>query len=146
MATFPVLDVTEETTRQQVFDAVVAHLIAQAAPAMTPAGACLYRTENQLACAVGCLLPDNLATWLDLMEEAPDDGFSIGSVKAVDWAPAWLKTLEMNTLLTELQGAHDCKSSWKHGGGLSHEGVSRLLKVAKGHDLKVPEALSTLSN
>jgi hypothetical protein len=70
---YPVLEVTEDTTAQEIFDAVAKHLLAQGEKSEAPvvgtngelvcnAMSCRYRAGN-LACAVGCLLTDDEARY-----------------------------------------------------------------------------------
>lgn len=42
---------------QQLFDKVATHLLAQKAPAMS-CGGCMYRGDDGMMCAVGCLIDD----------------------------------------------------------------------------------------
>lgn len=49
--------------KQQVFDKVAAHLLAQGQTSSKgnhPGGTCLYRGPNGTKCAVGCLIPDDM--------------------------------------------------------------------------------------
>lgn len=49
--------------KQQVFDKVAAHLLAQkitSSKSHIVGGSCLYRGPNGTKCAVGCLIPDDL--------------------------------------------------------------------------------------
>jgi len=46
-------------TNQELFDRVVSHLRIQGTPATDEHGACMYRTEDGLRCAIGCLIPDD---------------------------------------------------------------------------------------
>jgi hypothetical protein len=60
---YPVLEVTEDTTAQEIFDAVAKHLLAQGEKSeglVANGMSCRYRAGN-LACAVGCLLTDTEA-------------------------------------------------------------------------------------
>lgn len=65
-------------TAQQVFDQVAAHLIAQGKPAKNGKGYCVYRNDEGLKCAGGCLIGDDeyspefeFNRWAGLIE----DGF-----------------------------------------------------------------------
>lgn len=46
-------------TKQQVFDAVVSHLRAQAKPCMDELS-CVYRNDSGMKCAIGALIPDEV--------------------------------------------------------------------------------------
>jgi hypothetical protein len=45
---------------QQTFDTVVKHLRTQRCRAVNDSGNCQYRTAENLRCAAGCLIPDEL--------------------------------------------------------------------------------------
>lgn len=45
---------------QEAFDLMVAHLIAQGKPAVSPYGHCVYRGPDGTKCAVGILIPDDV--------------------------------------------------------------------------------------
>lgn len=125
--TYPVLEVTNETPLQDIFDAVVAHLIKQGKRATAKGMYCLYRTDDQLACAVGCLLSDEEARQLDRLAD-PDDGLAVDSARLHPVAPDWLKDPRNNQFLKDLQLVHDAPESWEYG--LSTSGRRALQRVA----------------
>lgn len=47
-------------TNQEIFDTVLNHMRKQKVPAIGCGDICVYKTENGLKCAVGCLIPDEL--------------------------------------------------------------------------------------
>ena len=47
-------------TEQEIFDTVLTHLREQGEAATSAGGSCRYRGANGTACAVGCLIPDEL--------------------------------------------------------------------------------------
>ena len=47
-------------TEQKIFDSVLAHLRKQGKASLNAKGKCAYRGEGGTACAVGCLIPDEL--------------------------------------------------------------------------------------
>ena len=47
-------------TEQEIFDTVLEHLREQGKAAANAEGSCQYRGANGTACAVGCLIPDEL--------------------------------------------------------------------------------------
>ena len=47
-------------TEQEIFDTVLTHLREQGEAAATDDGSCQYRGARGTACAVGCLIPDEL--------------------------------------------------------------------------------------
>ncbi len=126
-------------TMQQEFDAVVEHLYKQGKPAKRADGKCVYRTEDGLACAVGCRLP----IYLPEMDEACTGFNSTGVV--------YLNTRFSNVLPPEiaaytpmfksLQRVHDCcpldEEGMFHLGSLS----SMLVTIADnlGLTFKAPQ-------
>lgn len=119
---------------QEVFDKVVTHLRSQNVQAMSHAfGGCHYRTENNLKCAVGCLIPDG--EYRDWFE-----GYSVidllnkitGKIldKAVDKEdfPILLSLKKHQSLLASLQTVHDSSATenWENG----------FQEVALGHKLQ----------
>ena len=48
-----------QATKQEVFDQVKAHLLAQKAKSKNSLGTCNYRGEGGRMCAAGCLIADN---------------------------------------------------------------------------------------
>lgn len=96
--------------RQEIFDKVATHLIAQGKQSLIDDGEideqfCAYRDLNGAMCAAGCLIPD--AEYHDEFETQP-------------WAHIWpdIPTFanapqSVITLIAELQGVHDDKNNWK---------------------------------
>lgn len=97
--TYPVLEVTEETTDQEIFDAVVRHLAMQGKRARI-GGKCANRTPSGLACAFGCLLDDDTAARYE-------PTLDIRAI-AMRQAPGWV--VEREWFLRSLQGTHDSSS------------------------------------
>lgn len=95
---------------QKTFDKVAIHLRKQGKAATVGAG-CMYRTDEGLKCAVGCLIPDELY-------DARIEGvaFKIGSkfpdnpgneIVALLMSLTGVSTREERNFLAELQVAHD---------------------------------------
>lgn len=83
-------------TKQEIFDTVVKHLAQQKRRSVIPnTNICMYRSEEGLKCAIGCLIPDE--------EYNPEMENKAASriVKSAD------NILGMNNLLDALQAAHD---------------------------------------
>ena len=104
---YPVLDIQESTSKQEVFDAVVTHLRCQGRPAGhydEEGGAlmCFYRTEDDLACAAGCLLTDEQAGRLS----SSDTALKAVKTLKLPWEPAIRK------LVSDLQLSHDLNQSY----------------------------------
>lgn len=101
-------------TPLEVINKVEAHLVAQGKPARVdpydPASMCRYRTVENLACGVGCLIDDELAHIWDMGTEAGSD---IGGILSQEeYAPIpekyhWMYKGKMPALLVEIQQIHD---------------------------------------
>ena len=99
---------------QEAFTKVCLHLWAAEARSAShePDGdtMCLYAGPNNTACAIGCLLPRDLAEELDLTRPAWVTVLN-GGCAVYDRARAYLQGVS-NALLSELQEVHDSASSW----------------------------------
>lgn len=94
---------------QDIFDTVLTHLRKQGKPSMDIVqgdARCLYRGPGGTSCAIGCLMPDELYD-ADKMEHR-------GISEFIDIFPPEFH--EHQTLLSDLQGAHDHNSSMHDGG------------------------------
>lgn len=103
-------------TGQEIFDGVLAHLRKQAKASLNTRGKCAYRGEGGTACAVGCLIPDELY-------DPRIENWGVGSILnlrtngvGIDETEAYREVLsriashlgrENLALLTVLQFAHD---------------------------------------
>lgn len=98
---------------QEIFDKVATHLIQQGEPAMNSNGDCVYRNDQGLKCAVGCLIPED-------KYEDRFENLGIGSVLHFDESRQrdvdglWdvleeegIAKDEHLQLLEDLQGTHD---------------------------------------
>lgn len=95
-------------TQQQVFDQVAAHLLHQNAKSIKDGKAnnCVYRGDNGLKCAAGCLISDDeYKPEMDKAapEHAPNSGSSWPSLVARELVPC----TEHNQFITILQELHD---------------------------------------
>ena len=111
-------------TEQEIFDAVVAHLLKQKARAMAPAFEgdmmCAYHGSDGKACAIGCLIPAN--EYKDWFEGLSVDEIykSVSTIK--DARPLFLEELqrlhdnhEVNTWPEMLvKFAKHWKIQWEH--------------------------------
>jgi len=86
-------------TTQQVFDHIVHHLLTKNKRAICSDGTYLYRTKNNLQCAIGCLIPDDryLPSW-----EGTDPAFIIDQLN--DLLP---DNHNLEPLFENLQTMHD---------------------------------------
>ena len=103
-------------TEQEIFDTVLAHLREQGEAATSAGGSCRYRGANGTACAIGCLIPDEL---YDPMIEGLGVGRIIEAVvpeyrqdQTQELLPVFARIknhigAEHLPLLHELQEAHD---------------------------------------
>lgn len=102
-------------TQQEIFDTVLAHLRKQG-KASSAGGACMYRGPGGTACAVGCLIPDELYDSLienvgsnQIMEGRLPYGRESDGPKLLPIMARIAKHLgvENGPLLSALQTAHD---------------------------------------
>lgn len=114
-------------TKQQVFDKVVTHLLAQG-EASTAGRGCAYRGRNGLMCAVGCLIPDE-------MYNSEMEGILAGFVIAGSPELQQLFAAEVldSDFLGQLQSCHD--------GAPVTEWPAELRLIAGEHDLILPKEL-----
>lgn len=103
-------------TGQEIFDSVLAHLRRQGQASLSACGKCAYRGEGGTACAVGCLIPDELY-------DPRIESWGVGSILnlrtngvGIDETEAYRQVLsriashlgqENEALLAGLQRAHD---------------------------------------
>lgn len=118
-------------TKQEVFNKVWNHIIAQGTPSLDDRGYCSYRGPNGLKCAAGIFLTDEQAIELD----QGDAGW--GEACYVIFPELEVLPVE---LINELQGVHDTAS------GLNDEDFIKSFKrnatcVAVLHNLTVPESV-----
>ena len=114
-------------TEQEIFDTVLTHLREQGKAAATDDGGCRYRDADGTACAVGCLIPDELY-------DPVIEGLSVSQIiraavylhdQAQARAPFTRITNHIGAehlqLLQELQDAHDVylfdsgMAAWEEG-------------------------------
>ena len=138
--TYPVIEITDETTDQELFDAVVTHLLGMDGPCKDERGHCAYRGPGGTACAVGALLPDSaLELYDDVISEFLREYKAAVYASLADEMPELDRLVESEEMLSELHDAHDSAESWN--GGLNFAGVKSLLKIADWYCLKPPQAL-----
>ena len=137
--TYPVIEITDETTDQELFDAVVTHLLGMDGPCRDERG-CAYRGPGGTACAVGALLPDSvLKLYDDVISEFLRQYRCAVYESEADEIPELERLAESEELLEELQSMHDSAPNW--GSGLTIVGTSTLLNIADCYGLKPPQAL-----
>ena len=106
-------------TPQQAFTKMVNHLRKQNAECRHSRGECVFRNDEGMACAIGCLIPD--------------DEYHVGMEGQAAWA---LRTfsgwpIETGRVMADMQRTHDgyAVSQWE----------DRFALVAGSHGLKLPE-------
>lgn len=124
-------------TKQEVFDKVARHLLTQRVKAVTSmytlTPKCVYRSENGLSCAIGCLIPDSLYT--SAIEGTPVRGGSGTLLLTVlRKANVPVDNYADVSFLSDLQGVHDlCPvEAWK----------DQLLQVAVRYELNAAAILN----
>ena len=137
---YPVIEITKDTTDQELFDAVVTHMLGMDGPCEDERGHCAYRGPGGTACAVGALLPDSaLELYDDVISEFLREYKAAVYASLADEMPELDRLEESEEMLTFLQLIHDKGANWD--GGLSLAGVEDLLIIAGRYDLKAPQAL-----
>ena len=91
----------KQLTKQQVFDRVAQHLLAQMEKSEAD-GCCLYRGPGGLKCAIGCLIPDEC--YRDDMEQISAE--DLNRRFPVEMHKAGLARINVEFLL-RLQEVHD---------------------------------------
>lgn len=107
----------EQMQARDIYLTVLRHLALQGKPAIGPDGTmCMYRTEEGLKCAVGCLIPDEF--YKKEMEGNIYHLFRFSSAFLKDYS--FLISLRPHiNLLKALQRVHDCPENWdNHKNGL----------------------------
>jgi hypothetical protein len=99
---YPSMQELDRMTAQDVFDHVARHLLTQRKAAIEH-GRCRYRTDDGLACAVGCLIPD--AHFRPTFEGM--DSRRLRCKLVDERSPLAAFFLRFETLLLELQMVHD---------------------------------------
>jgi hypothetical protein len=114
-------------TMQEIFDEVCNHLITQNQRALNETANCVYRAENGLKCAAGCLIKDeHYSPALEML--GADEGVVTQALEK-SGVPA-----EYNELVFDLQSVHDNTpvSFWKKS----------LRQVAGVYELQEPPCLN----
>lgn len=115
---------------QEIFDKVVDHLKTQNKQAVDDEGDCLYRTQEGLKCAIGCLIPDE---WYTPNMEIGGPITTNTLVKQVlsGFAGIDIFSEGVMNLLKSLQHVHDRNFME----GFTKEFSEVLVKVAKKYNL-----------
>lgn len=121
-------------TKQEIYDKVKAHLLAQGGPAMND-GTCVYRSPDGKKCAVGCLITDEAYTpeienvaVATIMEKA---GLIRGALRQSGIEP----TPSMLNFLAQLQNVHDDVTRI-HDGNWAEYVNEQMGRVAYDHGLE----------
>lgn len=121
---------TEPWTKQEAFDRIWQFFAVEGHEKAYDGSICCYRTENS-ACAVGCLLPDELASH--------DDGTPLEGVIDDLYCPnPGLRDILPSSLMGFLKSAQITHDGWNGGDDIK----PRLRTLAAGYNLTVPEAIS----
>lgn len=124
-------------TPQEMFDTAYLKIIQQGQKCTAHNGGCKYRGPSGLKCAIGHMIPDDLA-------KAWDDRTNSSILHIRDTpkfpVPDFLK--ENRTLASEIQQAHD------YGGDYDHSEFvkgfkERMAQVAKDYKLTIPDLETT---
>ena len=135
------LEVTSETTPQEIFNFVIQHLTEQGERAEDSTGICAYRGRNKTMCAVGCLIPDEF--YSPHIEEMGLEQILIEHENSLSMKYVLDLINSHNNLLSSLQCFHDNCSVWHNQGGLSDEGLEELSHIAAEENLVLPSFLQS---
>lgn len=131
-------------TPQEIFDLALPRVLEQGKPAWDALDGCEYLKEDGSRCAVGQLLPVELAeVWASKRVGSVDDlMFSLRHYPVeVDYeVPSWV--VDHHALLENIQLAHDRSAlvSYKYDPSLWREDfINRMQAVAQAFNLKFPE-------
>ena len=127
---------TEKTSMQEVFDAVVQRLRDGTGRSfdspLDSGGACVYRDPKGNACAIGILIP----------EEKYDSGWEgstaddvLRGLHLLDFIHSDEPETHVGNTLAVLQGIHDDETSWAPDGTFSPQGERRLKTAATRYGL-----------
>lgn len=125
-------------TAQEIFNIVALHLFNQQAGSFDENYEhCLYRNDDGLKCAIGCLIPDE--KYSEDMEGDSSENIPFFTVEDLLTFPFMEPYKGHSDLLNALQDAHDSCSCdpdefWD-------ECKPQLIKVAKKFNLMVPEEI-----
>lgn len=108
------------STNQEIYDEVVTFLVKQGKRA-SGQGSCMYRTENGLKCAIGCLIPDELY-------KGEMEGKGANALMAY---PELRFLTPHMYLLRNLQSAHDVPDTWYN----TKNFITEFKYIARSHDL-----------
>ncbi len=140
--TYPVIKITADTTDQELFNAVVTHMLGMDGPCKDERGNCSYRGPGGTACAVGALLPDSV---LELYDDAIGELFK-QYTRSVYYAceeaepiPELERLMESEQILEVLQFIHDEGTNWDDG--LNSFGTGALMFMVDKYGLIAPQAL-----
>ncbi len=115
-------------TPQKVFNKVAKHLITQKKRSRN-VGTCLYRSEDGLSCAVGCLIKDKFYS-----TRIEGNGSNDPIVKKVlIQSGVMVKNKDIGELLDDLQSIHD--------NGIPSDWRKKLVVLANSYELKIPKFL-----
>ena len=139
-------------TNQEAFDKALAHMRAQGERSVdTSTGDCLYRSDDGLACAVGCLIPDGtwevaVSEWERIHGDRPCsakglhlNSYGIAELVSDDVGVGikrHLSGLEL-PFLQRLQMLHDPGANWRDG-RFAAEGLAQRLAREYGLDYTPP--------
>ncbi len=125
---------------QSAFNTIVTHLRKQGERCNDPGGMCLYRGEDGLQCAVGCLIPD------DVYSEMMEGAGTITTLMGLRDAPSWDEEYDSYPLVypelanlfadVDLQLLHDMQAI--HDNKAPDEWEYHFARVSDAYGLSLP--------
>ena len=124
-------------TPQEMFDTAYLKIIQQGQRSVKPTGGCAYRGQSNTKCAIGHMIPDNLAkAWDDRTDS------SILQIRDTKRHPIPVFLINNRMLAADIQSAHDNSADYDRGTFIS-EFKYRMAQVAKDHKLTIPQLETT---
>jgi hypothetical protein len=97
-------------TKQEIFDKVAAHLLTQRKRCVNQTGDCVYRSDDGLKCAAGCLIPDDVDIANKPFNVSPWSGIPLDIRTRILGDDADFNRKE--SMIISLQDIHDSPDSW----------------------------------
>lgn len=137
------LETLHQATKEQVLGHIFKHLYKQGEAAISSCGgSCMYRTEEGLKCAAGCLITEDYYDNNVRADSKGDNGWAYFENSIFDEVAAIFNETaehpipgEMVRLITSTQHAHDGIADSKTPDEFRERLVSRFADIAKMHSV-----------
>lgn len=116
--------------KQEIFDQVARHLLTQKELSLNQDSNCMYRGDNGMMCAVGCLIPDELYTE-DIENKVASSDVVVDLLRSagvIEYEEGDDRHIDEIKFLSKLQTVHDSSAPYNW--------LSCLWSLARKHNLK----------